>query len=165
LKKQRRKPKVAGWDKDTNESVILVKNPVWKAFAKRDPISTDSQTSIGLASRKALYALTNGDGDFPHLKELLVSTYAGVYLAEQGYGQEFLEDFHRVLVELRQCLLRVMSEQGYSISPAEAKHVSVMLDLHEQQLGLADRAVLAEAIVESYKHTSAALVRWTENDQ
>lgn len=138
---------------------------MWKAFAKRDPISADSKTSIGLASRRALYALTNGDGDFAHLKELMVAAYAGIYLAEQGYGHEFQEDFHGALSELRQCLLRVKAEQGYSISPAEAVRISEMLDLYEQQLGLADRAVLAEAILESYKHTSASMVRWMENDQ
>jgi hypothetical protein len=65
-----------------------------------DPVSMKTQTSLGLAVRKALYALTNGDGRFEHFKELLVTAYAGIYLAELGYllgaGHRMLDDVDRM---------------------------------------------------------------------
>jgi len=143
--------------RDTRNMLMLTGNPIWKAFAKRDPVSTKTQTSIGLAARKALYALTNGDGRFEHFKELLVTAYAGIHLAELGYGQDFLGDFNAALVDILGCHARAEVGHGYSLSVNEAHRVDELLAMHEQQVQLADRAELAAAIVESYRCVALAL--------
>ena len=89
--------------RDTRNMIMLTGNPIWRAFAKRDPVSVKTQTSIGLAARKALYALTNGDGAFEHFKELLVTAYAGIHLAELGYGLDLLGDFNAALADILEC--------------------------------------------------------------
>ena len=157
--KKKGKAKNASMSKETRDSALLVGNPIWRALAKNAPVPTNSQISIGLASRKALYALTNDDGDFEHLKELMVSAYVGIYLAEQGYGVEFMEDFNAALNHLHECFIRVRDGQKYFLVPLEAQRVSELLGLHEQQLELVDRAVLAQAIMQSYRQTTEALTR------
>lgn len=159
MKKKKGRAKNAGLSKETRDSAILVGNPIWRALAKNAPVSTHSQISIGLASRKALYALTNDDGEFEHLKELMISANAGIYLAAQGYGIEFMEDFNAALQDLYACFTRVKDGQKYFLVPLEAQRVSELLGLHEQQLELADRAVLAQAIMQSYRQTTEALTR------
>jgi len=159
LKKKKGKAKYAGFSKETRNNAMLVGNPIWRALAKNSPVPADSQISIGLASRKALYALTNDDGDFEHLKELMISAYAGIYLAEQGYGVELKEDFNAALHDLHVCFTRVRDGQNYFLDPLEAQRVSELLGLHEQQLELADRALLAQAILQSYRQTTEALTR------
>jgi hypothetical protein len=56
-KSDKRKP--VQMNQDTRNMVMLVGNPIWRAFAKKDTVSKKTQTSIRLASRNALYALTN----------------------------------------------------------------------------------------------------------
>ena len=73
MSKKKGQPKSAKMSRDTRNMIMLTGNPIWRAFAKKDPVSEKTQTSIGLAARKALYALTNGDGAFEHFKELLVT--------------------------------------------------------------------------------------------
>jgi len=46
---------------------------------------------------------------------------------------------------------------GYALEPAEAGKVDVLLDLCEQQLGLAEKAEVSDAIVESYKRVGEVL--------
>ena len=129
---------------------MLSGNPIWRALAK-EPISQKTQISIGLAGRKALYALSNGAGEFEHCKELMVTAYAGIYLAEQGYGEELLDDFFAALAVVSDCRNRARSGGPYSLDENDVRKVDVLLDLHEQQLGLAEKADLAAAIVESYR--------------
>jgi len=69
-------------------------------------VTEQSKISIGLAGRKALYALTNDDGPFEHCKELMVTAYAGIYLAEQGYGSDVMEDFCAALAAIKSCRSR-----------------------------------------------------------
>jgi hypothetical protein len=157
--KKKNKPKSARMSLDTRNMIMLTGNPIWKAFAKKDPVSMKSQTSIGLAARKALYALTNADGQFAHFKELLVTAYAGIYLAERGYGEDFMSDFHAALKVTLECHERAINGQGYTLNEREARLVDELLGLHEQQVQMADRAELASAIVESYRQVGAALLQ------
>jgi hypothetical protein len=136
--------------------LMLSGNPVWRAFAK-EPISQETQTSIGLAGRKSLYALANEAGEFEHCKELMVTAYAGICLAEQGYGADLLSDFDDALAVIRDCRNRARRGGVYSLDEIEACKVDVLLDLHEQQLGLVEQADLAAAIIESYKRAAVAL--------
>jgi hypothetical protein len=114
--------------------------------------------SIGLAGRQSLYALTNGDGDLEHFKELIVTAYAGIYLAEQGYGEDLLGDFHGALSAILACHTRVVEGAAYALDETEAGKVDVLLDLHEQQLKLAEKSDLAAAIKESYKRAGFKLL-------
>lgn len=132
-------------------------SPVWKAFAREDQVSKAAQTSIGLAGRKALYALTSGQGVFEHLKELFVTAHAGMYLAEQGYGEDLLDDFRSGLVALQGCFARSKESGKFEMDEHEASAVSEILGLHEQQVELADRAVLSDAIVESYRRLAPTM--------
>ena len=157
MSKKTNRPKPAKMSRDTRNMLMLSGNPIWRAFAKKDPVSTKTQTSIGLAARKALYGLTNGDGRFEHFKELLVSAYAGIYLAERGYGEDLMSDFHAALKVTLECHERAINGQGYTLNEQEAHLVDNLLGLHEQQVQMADRAELASAIVESYRQVGAAL--------
>jgi hypothetical protein len=144
LKKGKKKAKSPGVNRETRNMLMLSGNPIWRAFAK-EPISQKTQTSIGLAGRKSLYALSNGAGEFEHCKELMVTAYAGIFLAEQGYGEDLLDDFYGALAVVHEC------GGAFSLDENEVCKVDVLLDLHEQQLGLAEKADLAAAIVESYR--------------
>jgi hypothetical protein len=157
MSKKTSKPKPAKMRRDTRNMLMLSGNPIWKALAKKDPISTKTQTSIGLAARKALYALTNADGQFAHFKELMVTAYAGIYLAEKGYGEDLMSDFQAALKVTLDCHERAINGQGYTLNEQEARLVDELLGLHEQQLQMADRAELASAIVESYRQAGVAL--------
>ena len=107
--------------------------------------------------RKALYALTNGDGAFEHFKELLVTAYAGIHLAELGYGLDLLGDFNAALADILECYGRAIDGHGYSLSENEAHRVDELLVLHELQVQMADRAELAAAIVESYRQVATVV--------
>ena len=136
--------------------VMLTGNPVWRAFAKK-PVSTDTQTTIGLAGRKALYALTNGSGEFEHFNELVVTAYTAIILAEDGYGADLLREFHAALVTILECRVRSLNGACYSLDEQESRGVNELLELHEQQVQLAGKAELAAAIIEGYRRAQAAL--------
>jgi hypothetical protein len=73
-------------------------------------------------------------------------------LAEQGYGEDLLADFTAALAVTHDCRARGISGKGYWLGEVEASKVDMLLDLHEQQMGLAKKADLAAAITKSYKH-------------
>lgn len=137
-------------NRETRDLLALSGNPVWRAFAHA-PVSQKTQTSIGLSGRKALYSLTHSQGEFLHCRELTVTAHAAIHLAEQGYGEDLLEDFNSALAVTKECRSRGIGGDGYWLSDLEAGKIAVLLDLHEQQLGLAEKADLAAAIIESYK--------------
>jgi hypothetical protein len=157
MSKKKGKPGAARISPDMRNMVMLTSNPIWRVFAKKDPVSPADQTSIGLSARQALYALTNADGRFEHFKELLVTAYAGTYLAEQGYGADVLGDFHGALEVLLGCHARAKSGLGYALCDDEAHRVDALLGLHEQQVQIADKAQLAATILESYRRMALAL--------
>jgi hypothetical protein len=137
-------------NKETRDLLSLSGNPVWRAFA-HPPVSPQIQTSIGLAGRKALYALTHGQGEFLHCRELIVTAHAAIYLAEEGYGEDLMDDFKAALTAAQDCRSRWSNDDGFWLEEGDSSMVIVLLDLHEQQLALAERADLAAAIIESYK--------------
>jgi hypothetical protein len=154
-KKPKAKQKSKRLSKDTRDMVLLAGNPVWRAFAK-NPVSEKTQITIGLAGRKALYALTNGLGQFEHFNELVVTGYAAVSLAERGYGADLLADFNAALGAVLSCRIRALTQESYFLSEEDAVLVNVLLDLHEQQVQLADKAELAAAIVDGFKRANVA---------
>jgi hypothetical protein len=154
-KKPKANQKSARLSRSTRDMVLLTGNPVWRAFAKK-PVSEETQVTIGLAGRKALYALTNGLGRFEHFNELVVTGYAAVSLAERGYGADLLADFNAALGVVLSCRIRALKEQKYLLSQKDAQLVSVLLDLHEQQVQLAGKAELATAIVDGFKRANVA---------
>lgn len=153
LKKKNQKSKKrsnsGGLDRNTRKMVMLADNQVWQAFAKK-PVPQKTQTTLALASRKALYALTNGGGELEQVNELIVSAYAGIILAEQGYGEDLLSDFNSALKTLLACRDRAEIDALYSITEEEGHLVGDLLALHEQQVQLAGKAELAAALVDGY---------------
>jgi hypothetical protein len=137
-------------NKETRDLLALSGNPVWRAFAHA-PVSENTQTSIGLSGRKALYALTNGQGEFLHCRELIVTAHAAIHLAEEGYGEDLIDDLKAALTVVQDCRSRGSNGDGFWLEEDEASKVIVLLDLHEQQLALAEKADLAAAIIESYR--------------
>ena len=135
--------------------VLLTGNPVWRAFAKK-PVSEETQVTIGLAGRKALYALTNGLGRFEDFNELVVTGYAAISLAEGGYGADLISDFDAAVEVVLKCRLRALHDENYFLDERDAQLVNVLLDLHEQQVQLAGKSELAAAIVDGYKRANAA---------
>ena len=157
-KKSKTKPKgkASGLNRNTRDMLTLSGNPIWRALSK-EPVSQRTQTSIGLAARKSLFALTNDEGQFEHCKELMVTAYAGIYLAEQGYGSDLMEDFTAALATIQNCRSRARNGLDYTLDAIEASKVDVLLDMHHQQIGLVDKAELADAIGESYKRAGVVL--------
>jgi hypothetical protein len=62
-----------------------------------------------------------------------------------------MADFTAALTVAKDCRTRGNSGNGYWLGEVEASKMNVLLDLHEQQLELAEKADLAAAIIESYK--------------
>lgn len=150
-----KKSKLARMDHDTRSMVMLTKNPVWRAFAKK-PMPEKTQTTIGLAGRKALYRLTNDLGRFEDFNELVVTAHAGIVLGERGYGPDLQCEFHTALVTILECRLRALRGECYSLSDREAGVINELLQLHEQQVQLADKAEVASAIVEGYRRAQGS---------
>jgi hypothetical protein len=123
---------------------------IWRAFAHA-PVSEQTQTSIGLSGRKALYALTHGQGEVLHCRELIVTAHAAIALAEDGYGEDLMDHFKAALTVAQDCRIRGSNGDGFWLEEDEAFKMNILLDLHEQQLALAETADLAAAIIESYK--------------
>jgi hypothetical protein len=157
-KKSKKKPKAKahGVNRSTRDMLMLSGNPIWRALSK-EPVTEITKISIGLAGRKSLYALTNDEGLFEHCKELMVTAYAGIYLAEQGYGADVMNDFIDGLAAIKECRSRARKGLAYTLDSEEARKVDVLLDMHEQQLELADKAEVSDAIVESYGRAGAVL--------
>jgi hypothetical protein len=149
-------PKSAKLGRDTRSMSMLAGNPVWRAFAKK-PVSTETQTTIGLASRKALYALNNGAGQVEHFNELVVTAYTAIILAEDGYGANLLREFHAALVTMLECRVRSLNGKCYSLDEQESRVVNELLELHEQQVQLVGQGELAAAIIKGYRRAQAAL--------
>jgi hypothetical protein len=147
-KKTKKKHKTHG-NKETRDLLSLSGNPVWRAFAHA-PVSQQTQTSIGLSGRKALYALTHGQGEFLHCRELIVTAHAAIHLAEEGYGEDLMGELKAALTVAMDCRSRGSNGDGFWFEEDEAFKVNILLDLHEQQLALAEKADLAAAIIESY---------------
>lgn len=147
---KRKKSKTRVGNRETRDMLALSGNPVWRAFAHA-PVSQKTQTSIGLSGRKSIYALTHGQGEFLHCRELIVTAHAASYLAEQGYGEDLMPDFTAALTVTQVCRTRGSNGEGYWLGEDEAIKMAVLLDLHEQQMALAEKADLADAIIESYK--------------
>jgi hypothetical protein len=135
--------------------VMLTGNPVWRAFSKV-PVPDSTKTSIGLAARKALYALSNDSGQFEHFNELVVTAHAAIVLAEHGYGEDLLADFDAALEAILICRLRALQGDRYFLGAHDARSVGVLLDLHEQQVELSGKDELVSAIVEGYRRASVA---------
>jgi hypothetical protein len=150
-KKSKKKPKAKahGLNRNTHAMLILSGNPIWRALSKQ-PVSEQTRITIGLSGRKSLYALTNDAGQFEHCKELMVIGYAGIYLAEQGYGADLMNHFTAALATIKDCRSRACNGQAYMLDGLEARKVDFLLDMHEQQLVLADKAEVSDAIVASY---------------
>jgi hypothetical protein len=129
--------------------VNLTTNPVWRAFAAK-PVSEETQITIVLAGRKALYALSNGHGQFEDFNELAVTAHSAIVLAEAGYGADLMSDFTQALEIILMCRLRALQGQEYSFDKKESQAVNGLLELHEQQVQLAGKAELAAAIVEGF---------------
>jgi hypothetical protein len=62
-----------------------------------------------------------------------------------------MADFTAALTVTQDCRTRGSSGNGYWLGEDEASRMDVLLDLHEQQMGLAEKADLAAAIMESYR--------------
>ena len=155
-KKSKKKSQSYGMNRITRDMLTLNGNPIWRAFSKV-PISDKSKMSIGLSGRKSLYALTNGAGDLDDCKDLMLTAFAGIYLAEQGYGADLMDDFTAALATILDCHTRGRTGLFYTLDPAEASKVAILLDMHEQQLELADKSELSDAIVESYRRAGDVL--------
>jgi hypothetical protein len=87
----------------------------------------------------------------------MVTAYAGIYLAEQGFGVDVMEDFSAALAAIHRCLSRARNGLDYTLNDEEARKVDVLLDMHEQQLMLANKAEVSDAIVESYRRAGVVL--------
>ena len=154
-KKPKVKQKSASLSSNTRDMVMLTGNPVWRAFAKK-PVGEKTQITIGLAGRKALYALTNGLGQFEHFNELVVTGYSAISLAERGYGADLMNDFNAAAEAVLKCRIRALQDENYFLDEQDAQLVGVLLDLHEQQVQLAGKAELAAAIVDGYQRAKVA---------
>jgi hypothetical protein len=148
--KTKKKAKSRVGNRETRDMLVLSGNPIWRAFA-HSPVSQKTQTSFGLSGRKSLYALTHGQGEFVHCRELTVTAHAAIHLAEQGYGEELKADLTAALAITQDCRTRGSSGNGYWLGDVEASKMDMLLDLHEQQMGLAEKSDVAAAIIESYK--------------
>jgi hypothetical protein len=62
-----------------------------------------------------------------------------------------MADFTAALAVTQDCRARGISGNGYWLGEVEASKMDMLLDLHEQQMELANKADLADAIIESYK--------------
>jgi hypothetical protein len=125
-------------------------NPVWKAIAKRQ-VSSHIQTSIGLTGRKALYALCNGFGTLENVNDLLLIAYAGLILAEQGFGNEYLGDVNAALNSIVECRKIGASSGRYEIEALNIFAIADLLELHEQQMKLTTEGDLSSAMIEASK--------------
>lgn len=143
-----------GLDRRTRGMLNLTANPVWRAFANR-PVTQSTQATIGLAGRKALYALSNGHGRFEDFNELAVTAHSALVLAEAGLGADLMGDFTHALETILMCRLRALQGEDYSLHETDSQVVVGLLELHEQQVQIADKAQLAAAIVEGYKRANA----------
>jgi hypothetical protein len=154
-KKSGKKRNSGGLDGMTRGMLNLTANPVWRAFSAQ-PVSEKTQITIGLAGRKALYALSNGHGQFEDFNELVVTAHSAIVLAEQGYGVDLLSDFTHALKTILTCRLRALQGADYSFDENESSVVSSLLELHEQQVKLAGKAELAAAVVEGFNRAKVA---------
>ena len=77
-------------------------------------------------------------------------------LAEAGYGSDLIDDFNNALKAILICRLRALQGEEYAFNAQEAEVVAVLLDLHEQQVQLAGKAELANAVVEGYSRANGA---------
>jgi hypothetical protein len=69
----------------------------------------------------------------------------------EGYGEDLIDDMRAALSVALDCRSRGSIGDGFWFNDDEAATLIVLLDLHEQQLELAEKADLAAAITESYK--------------
>lgn len=109
---------------------------------------------MGLAARKALYAMCHGFGEFDHLGELVLAAHTGAVLAEQGCGNDLLADFQVALGLLADCRLRALADSSYTLLEQEIPAINNMISFYEQQVALVTQDDLANAIVEGYRRSS-----------
>ena len=150
----RKKP---GPDRDSRNMMALTGNPIWKALSRK-PMGSDAQIRVGLLSRKALYALTNGDGLASDLNELTVSVFTAIVLAERGYGEDQLDDFNAARQALADAHSRAIKGEGFSMTEMEGRLVADMLNLHEQQIEVAEKNEVTSAITQGFKRANSGVV-------
>lgn len=98
--KKKRKPHSATMSRDTRNMIMLTGNPIWRAFAKRDPVSQKTQASIYWPREKRCTRLPMVMGDLSISKRSLSPAYAGIHLAEHGYGPDLTSEFHVALASI-----------------------------------------------------------------
>ena len=151
LMKTRKKP---GLDRDSRSMMTLTGNPVWRALSRK-PMESSAQIRVGLLNRKALYALTNGSGDASDLRELMVTASTAIVLAERGYGEAQLADFNAAMQALSDARARAIKGRGVALTEIESRLVADMISLHEQQLEVAEKAEVTNAITEGFKRANS----------
>lgn len=135
--------------------VNLVKNPVWAAFANK-PVDNKTQITVGVAARLSLSAIREGSGLLDDFTELHVTSHAAMVLAERGYGKDLLPDFENALRVMEDCRQRAYSGLPWSLDAEACNSIALLLDFHEQQVQLADRAEVARAIVDGFSRIQFA---------
>lgn len=136
-------------NRKSNGLVTLTSNPVWRALSKK-PITEESRISIGLPARKALYAISNNFGNEDHFIELMMASYTGLILAEQGYGEDYIFIFSHSVNILLDFYATVKKKESFIISTQEKNDLSEMLNLYEQQISLASKDSFTSATLDAY---------------
>lgn len=145
-----RKTKPSRLPHQTQQMASRVNNPVWAAFAK-NPVGEDTRIAIGLAARQSLHAMQNGYGEVSHYKELHIAVHSAIVLAEYGYGADLMQDFESALRAMTASRRRAEQGQALGFDVEEGQTVGLMVDLHEQQVGMASQAEVTKSILEGFK--------------
>jgi hypothetical protein len=131
----------------TPKVINIVKNPVWRAFAKA-PMPDGKQRDLSLAALGAFDEIVNGRGIGDHVDTLALASNVCLVLSERGYGPEC----EPKIKEAQQALLRVRERVSrglrIGLDGTGAQALRDMLSTQDQQMAEAGQVEVADAVLE-----------------
>jgi hypothetical protein len=113
---------------------------------------TDTQIGdLALAFRLAFQAMIGGAADEQHWSTCVCSLNIAVVLSEGGIGAECIPQFNDALEGAFRARLRANRQQAWGFDGAAIQCIKAAFALHEQQIAVATKSELREALIEVHR--------------
>ena len=131
----------------TKRQMNLLKNPVWRAYA-RQPMAQTQQVDLALAAHAAFDEITQGRGTDSHVDTIAMACNVALMLAERGFGPECEPKIIEAQLAVMRIKARQMQGKAIGMDGPGAQALRDMLATQVQQIEQAGQVEVGDAVLE-----------------
>lgn len=112
------------------------------------PVKAEHSLRVKLINHGSLLALTRGQGTRSEWDYMCTALNVAVVLAEQGVGDDYIEDIKAAMQAHAQCGKRYFKGQSFGYTGEQLSAVNVGLEIHDAQMDIVTVAQMERAHLE-----------------